>query len=181
MANDTLSEILREVIRTIPNFPTEGVQFRDITTFIANGNVFKQSIDDFKERYNGQVDVVAGYDARGLIFGGALAYALGVGLVPLRKSGKLPGKVISASYQLEYGKNTLEIPEGILKSEQRVLLLDDLCATGGTALAGADLVKQEGGIITAFACVVDLPELGGSRRIIERRIPFYSQVQYEGD
>lgn len=163
MTNPELSERLKEVIRNVPNFPKPGILFRDITTLVGNGGVFRQSIYDLAGKFRGKIDSVAMFDARGFIFGGALLLAdeeLRGGIL-LRKPRKLPGEVDEQGYELEYGTDYLQIARGSVIPGERVLLLDDLCATGGTGLCGADL--------------------GGSSRIKERGIEFYSQVSYGGD
>lgn len=157
---------IAKLIRTIPNYPKEGIMFRDITTLLKDPAGFKATIDLLVTRYKGApVDYVAGIEARGFILGAALAYALGVGFIPVRKKGKLPGKTITQSYDLEYGSDTIEIHDEALAKGSRVLLIDDLIATGGTAIGAITLIEKVGGVIFEAAFVVDLPELGGAEKI----------------
>jgi adenine phosphoribosyltransferase len=151
---------LTKYIRTIPNYPKEGIMFRDITTLLKDPTGFKLTIDQLANKYRGQkIDVIAGIEARGFILGAALAYNLGLGFIPIRKKGKLPGKTVSQSYELEYGTDTIEIHDDALEKGARVLLIDDLIATGGTALGAITLIEKIGGIVHETAFIVDLQEL----------------------
>ena len=154
-----------DYVRTVEDFPVEGVKFYDIAPLIGNGAVFGALIEEMAEPLRGKVANVVGFDARGFIFGGALACNLGVGFTMLRKPGKLPGRVEGAQYQLEYGANQLEIQEGTIRQNDRVVLIDDVIATGGTALAGIELVKKQGAQLVEFISLIDIPKLGGSQKI----------------
>ena len=167
------SDFLRSHIRTVPDWPAPGVQFRDITPLLQDPAVFRVLIDAFVQRYQGpnadpalRPDVVAGLDARGFIVGAVVAHQLNVGFIPIRKKGKLPGTVISEAYQLEYGEAVMEIHDDALRPGERVLIVDDLLATGGTAAAGIKLCERLGAEVIGCAFVIDLPELGG-RKLLE--------------
>jgi adenine phosphoribosyltransferase len=158
----------KSFIRTVPDFPKPGIQFRDITPLLASATAFGHVLKLFAERYNGHIDKVAGIEARGFIFGAPLAHAIGAGFVPIRKPGKLPSQTIGHDYKLEYGTNRIEMHiDGIARGE-RVLLIDDLLATGGTALAALSLIEQTGGTVVECAFVIDLVDLPGRTRLIER-------------
>lgn len=154
-------------INEIEDFPSTGIRFYDISPLIGDGEVFGSLIKYMAEPYHGRVDRVVGLDARGFLFAGAIAVEIGCGMSMLRKEGKLPGKVFGSSYDLEYGRNTIEIQSDSVKDNERVLLVDDVIATGGTALAGINLVRQCGGEVIEFCTVIDLEELGGSKQIEE--------------
>jgi len=154
---------LKALIRTIPDFPAAGIQFRDITTLIAHGEGLAATVDHLVERARAaEPAAIAGIEARGFIFGAAVAARLGLGFVPLRKAGKLPVRTISVDYALEYGSARLELDPGAVDPGERVLLVDDLLATGGTALAGAQLLRQAGAVVDHALFVIDLPDLGGA-------------------
>ncbi len=170
---------LKKYIRNIPDFPKKGIIFRDITTLIKDDRAFSYVIDTFHERYRTErIKLVAGIESRGFIFGGALAYALGVGFVPIRKKGKLPAETISETYSLEYGTDTLEIHKDAIQKGDRVLLVDDLIATGGSLLAASNLIEKLGGEIVEVAVVIELVDLGGRDKIAPRKL--FSLVQFEG-
>ena len=153
---------VRDYIRTIPDFPHKGIMFRDVTTLFSNPRGFQIAIDQLLHPFAGaQIDKVVGLEARGFILGGAVAHQLSVGFVPIRKKGKLPGKVISQDYQLEYAEATVEIHDDAIKAGEKILVVDDLLATGGTAEAGLILIERLGGDVVGCAFVVDLPDLGG--------------------
>lgn len=172
---------IKSRIRTVRDFPKQDILFRDVTSLIADPVGLRLCVDDFVARYkNMAFDVVVGIDSRGFIFGGALAYSLGKGFVPIRKMGKLPAATVSETYELEYGTDTLEIHADAISAGQRVLVIDDLIATGGTALAAIKLVRRLGGEVIEFAAVVDLPDIGGSRRINDIGVKTYCQTQFEG-
>jgi adenine phosphoribosyltransferase (EC 2.4.2.7) len=159
---------LKKYIRTIVDFPKPGINFRDITTLIKDKEAFKKSVDllanDFKKQ---NIDFVVAVEARGFIFGAAVAYRLGAGFIPVRKKGKLPSKTVSATYELEYGADTLEIHEDAIASGSKVLIVDDLLATGGTAKAVAELVKKCGGQISGVAFLIELTDLKGKQKLKE--------------
>ncbi|MBU0762967.1 MAG: adenine phosphoribosyltransferase [Candidatus Altiarchaeota archaeon] len=171
---------LKDSIRTVPNWPIEGVMFRDVTTLMQDPKAFKAACDKFIERYKDKkIDKVVGIDARGFIIGAVLAYELGVGFVPVRKKGKLPYKTISAEYTLEYGSAIVEIHEDAISKGERVLIVDDLMATGGTMSAAIELVEKLGGEIVECAFIVELPDLKGREKIKGKKI--YALTAFEGD
>lgn len=170
------------MIRTVPNWPKAGIMFRDITTLLKDPVGLKLCLNDFVERYKEKnIDLIVGIDSRGFILGGALAYLLGKGFVPVRKKGKLPGETESEEYELEYGTDIVEIHKDAILQNQRVVVIDDLIATGGTCLAAVKLVKKLGGEVIECAFIVDLPDIGGSKRLTEAGIPYYTQTEFEGD
>ncbi len=172
---------VKDYIRTIPDFPHEGIMFRDVTTLFSDPRGLRLTIDQLLEPYVGQkIDKVIGLEARGFILGGAVAHQLGVGFVPVRKKGKLPGKTISQDYKLEYGEATVEIHEDALEAGERVLIVDDLLATGGTAVAGIKLVEQLGAQVVSCAFVVDLPELGGRKVLTDMGLDVHTICDFEG-
>ena len=172
---------LRESIRTIPDYPKAGIQFRDITTLLADARAFRQAVDELVQPFAGlKLDKVAGIEARGFILGGAVAHQLSAGFVPLRKKGKLPHRTRAVEYALEYGTDVIEMHLDAVHPGERVVLVDDLIATGGTALAAIDLLTQAGAVIVAAAFVVDLPELGGADRLREAGIEVSTLVAFEG-
>ena len=157
---------VKDYIRTIPDFPHEGIMFRDVTTLFADPRGFRMAIDQLVAPFAGQrIDKVIGLEARGFILGGAVAHQLSIGFVPVRKAGKLPGKVIGQDYTLEYGAARVEIHDDAIRPGERVLIVDDLLATGGTAEAGIKLIERLGGEILSCAFIIDLPELGGRKRL----------------
>ncbi|MCL2155546.1 MAG: adenine phosphoribosyltransferase [Leptospirales bacterium] len=173
---------LKEKIRTIPDFPKKGIMYRDITTLISDAEGFKEVIDIFTNRYKGmEIDYIVAVEARGFIIGGALAYNLNKGFIPLRKPGKLPYKSLSHEYELEYGVGTLEIHADAIKKGDKVLIIDDLLATGGTALASAALVEKLGGQVVEMAFIVDLPDIGGRKNIEEKGYKIFHLVEFEGE
>jgi len=178
-----VSQYLKDHIRTVPNWPAPGVQFRDITPLLQNPRVFRVLIDAFVHRYLDPAlrpDVVAGLDARGFILGAVVAYELNVGFVPIRKKGKLPFTTVEETYELEYGSATVELHTDAVKAGDRVLLIDDLIATGGTMMAGRRLLEKLGAVVTEGAAIVDLPELGGSQRLTERGLQLFPLEDFEG-
>ena len=173
---------LKEIIRTIPHFPKQGVMFRDITTLLQNAHAFSFVVNEFYERYkDSKIDVVAGIESSGFILGGALAYKLNVGFVPIRKKGKLPYKTESVEYELEYGKDKIEVHIDSIKKGDKVLLADDLIATAGTLGASIDLIKKLGGEIFECAVIVELPDLHGREKIEKKGYKLFSLVQFEGE
>jgi adenine phosphoribosyltransferase len=176
-------EFLKSHIRTVPDWPSPGVQFRDITPLLQNPRVFRVLIDAFVHRYMDPAlrpDVVAGLDARGFILGSVVAYELGLGFVPIRKKGKLPFTTVEETYELEYGSATVELHTDAVHAGQRVLLIDDLIATGGTMMAGKKLLEKLGATVMEGAAIVDLPELGGSARIRASGLKLFTLVEFEG-
>ena len=176
-------EFLKAHIRTVADWPAPGVQFRDITPLLQDPRVFRVLIDAFVHRYMDPAlrpDVVAGLDARGFILGSVVAYELGVGFVPIRKKGKLPFTTVEETYELEYGSATVELHTDAVRPGQRVLLIDDLIATGGTMMAGRNLLEKLGASVMEGAAIVDLPELGGSARIRASGLPLFTLVEFEG-
>jgi adenine phosphoribosyltransferase len=172
---------IAKLIRTIPNYPKEGIMFRDITTLLKDPEGFKATIDQLAARYkNSKIDYVAGIEARGFILGAALAYNLGLGFIPIRKKGKLPGTTITQSYDLEYGSDTIEIHADAIPKGSNILLIDDLIATGGTAIGAITLIEKVGGIIFETAFIVDLPELGGSKKIQDQGHKVFALCDFSG-
>jgi len=168
---------LKDCIRAIPDFPKPGILFRDITTLLRDGEAFKAAVDILAEEYkNKKIDVVVAVEARGFIFGGVLAHKLGAGFVPVRKKGKLPWKTNSATYELEYGTDTLEMHHDAIKAGDKVLIVDDLLATGGTVKAVTDLVGQLKGQIAGIAFLIELEGLKGREKL--KGFPVYSVITY---
>ena len=183
MYNTSVNQYLREHIRTVIDWPAPGVQFRDITPLLQDAKVFRVLIDAFVHRYmspDRRPDVVAGLDARGFIIGAVVAYELNVGFVPIRKKGKLPFTTVEETYELEYGSATVELHTDAVKPGQRVLLIDDLIATGGTMMAGRRLLERQGAVVTEGAAIVDLPELGGSTKLRESGLSLFTLVDFAG-
>lgn len=181
-AMDT-SAYLKAHIRTVPDWPAPGVQFRDITPLMQDPQVFRVLIDAFVHRYMAperRPTVVAGLDARGFIIGAVLAYELGVGFVPIRKKGKLPFTTVAETYELEYGSATVELHTDAVQAGDRVLLIDDLIATGGTMMAGRKLLERLGATVVEGAAIVALPELGGTERLQASGLPLFTLVTFEG-
>jgi adenine phosphoribosyltransferase len=181
MTSYSVSQYVRERIRTVTDWPAPGVAFRDITPLLQDARDFRVLMDAFVHRYMAaerQPDVVAGLDARGFILGAVLAYELGVGFVPIRKAGKLPITTVSETYELEYGSATVEIHTDAVKPGQRVLLIDDLIATGGTMMAGWRLLERLGAVVIEGAAIVDLPDLGGSAKLKEAGLPLFTLVDF---
>jgi adenine phosphoribosyltransferase len=175
------AEELRALVRTIPDFPKPGIQFRDITTLFLDRGGLAATIDALAASVVGPVDLVAAIEARGFAIGGALAVKLGAGLLLIRKDGKLPGATIAEDYALEYGTDRLAMHVDACAPGARVLIVDDLLATGGTALAAARLVKRAGGEIVGARFIVDLPDLGGSKALAEAGIDTVSLIEFAGD
>jgi adenine phosphoribosyltransferase len=173
-----MSDSIKALIRTIPDFPKPGIMFRDITPLIGDPAGFQRVTNLFADRYAGKVDKVAAIEARGFIFGAALAHALKVGFVPLRKPGKLPHTSIGHEYELEYGKNRIEVHlDGIVRGE-RILVVDDLLATGGTAIAALTLLEQMGATVVECAFVIDLVDVGGRKRIEKSGHPVFALCEF---
>ncbi|MBB5519164.1 adenine phosphoribosyltransferase [Amphiplicatus metriothermophilus] len=173
---------LKSVIRTIPDYPKPGIMFRDITTLLADARGFRRAVDELVQPLAGaKIDKVAGIEARGFILGGAIAHQLCVGFAPVRKKGKLPYRTISESYALEYGVDEVEIHVDAIKEGDKVLLVDDLIATGGTAGAAIRLIERAGGTVVLCSFVVDLPDLGGSAKLRAMGKEVVALVQFEGE
>ncbi len=173
---------LKSRIRTIPDYPRPGIQFRDITTLLKDPFGFRKLVDDLVQPFAGsRIDAVAGIEARGFIIGGAVAYQLSTGFIPVRKKGKLPWDTIGQDYELEYGTDCVEIHRDAVVPGETVLLVDDLIATGGTALATLDLLRQAGAEIVGCSFVVDLPDLGGRKRLEKEGVRVLTLVEFEGD
>jgi adenine phosphoribosyltransferase len=172
---------IRGLIRSIPNYPKPGIVFRDITTLLMSPRGFRRTVDELVQPYAGtRIDKVAGIEARGFILGGAVAHQLATGFVPVRKKGKLPWETIGQDYDLEYGSDRVEMHTDAVARGEQVLLVDDLVATGGTALAAIRLIERSGGRIVGCAFVIDLPDLGGSRRLREHGHAVLTLVSFEG-
>ncbi len=172
---------VRDYIRTIPDFPHEGIMFRDVTTLFSNPRGFRMAVDQLLHPYAGEdIDVVVGLEARGFILGGAIAHQLGKGFVPIRKKGKLPGKTIEQSYTLEYGEAVMEIHDDAIEAGSKVLVVDDLLATGGTAEAGIKLLEKLGGEVVGCAFVIDLPDLGGRAKLEALGMDVHALCAFEG-
>ena len=173
--------MLRDAIRTIPDYPKPGIQFRDITTLLGDARAFRDAVDALVQPWSGvRVDKVAGIEARGFILGGAVAHQLAAGFVPVRKRGKLPHETVRIAYSLEYGIDEMEIHKDSVAPGERVILVDDLIATGGTAAAAVSLLRSIGAEVIAACFVIDLPDLGGARKIEALGVPVRSLVQFEG-
>ncbi|MCV6825245.1 MULTISPECIES: adenine phosphoribosyltransferase [Halocynthiibacter] len=172
---------VKDYIRTIVDFPHEGILFRDVTTLFADPRGFRMAVDQMLHPYAGlQIDKVVGLEARGFILGGAIAHQLSVGFVPVRKKGKLPGRTISQEYTLEYGEAIVELHEDAIQPGEKILLVDDLLATGGTAEAGIKLIERLGGEIISCSFVIDLPDLGGRKRLEAMGMEVLSLCEFEG-
>ena len=172
---------VKDYIRTIVDFPHEGIMFRDVTTLFADPRGFRMCIDQMLHPYAGQpIDKVVGLEARGFILGGAIAHQLGTGFVPVRKKGKLPGTTISQDYKLEYGEAIVEIHDDAIEAGERILVVDDLLATGGTAEAGIKLIERVGGDIIGCSFIVDLPELGGRKKLQSMNMDVQVLCEFDG-
>ena len=173
---------VQDYIRTIPDFPHEGIMFRDVTTLFADPRGFRLAIDLLLHPYAGQpIDRVVGLEARGFILGGAIAHQLSLGFVPIRKKGKLPGATLEQDYTLEYGTATMEVHDDALQPGERVLLVDDLLATGGTAEAGIKLIERMGASVMGCAFVIDLPDLGGRAKLEALGMEVHTLCAFDGD
>jgi adenine phosphoribosyltransferase len=175
---------IKSKIRTIPDHPKKGIMFRDITTLIKDPVGFRLVIDELTQRYiTGDIhfDTIVGIESRGFIIGGALSYTLGKGFVPVRKAGKLPAEKITHEYELEYGTDKIEIHKDAIREGMKVLVIDDLLATGGTALAAAALIEKLGGVVSEMAFIVNLPDVGGEKRLKEKGYKVFALTEFEGD
>lgn len=182
MTDTYYSEYLRSVIRTVPDWPEPGIMFRDVTTLFKDKKAFRFLIDAFVHRYHDhQIDAVAGVDARGFILGAPIAYELNTSFIPVRKKGKLPFETVEESYELEYGSATVELHTDAFNPGDRVLLIDDLIATGGTMIAAANLIQRLGAEVVEAGAIIDLPDLGGSKKLAEQGIDVFSICEFEGE
>lgn len=176
------ADYIRQTIRSVPNWPSPGVTFRDITPVLQNPRAFRVLIDLFVYRYMDQrLDLIAGVDARGFIVGSVLAYELNLGFIPVRKKGKLPFRTVAEDYSLEYGNATVEIHTDSVRPGQRVLLIDDLIATGGTMVAASRLLQRLGANTVEAAAIIDLPDLGGSKAVRDTGLPVYTPCTFHED
>ena len=172
---------IKSYIRTIPDYPHDGILFRDITGLLENARGLREAVDSLVDRYTGAgIDLVAGIEARGFIFGTVVAYQLGVGFIPIRKAGKLPGEVVGVDYQLEYGTDRMEMHAEAISEGDDVLLVDDLIATGGTAAAAVELIRGVGGNVVEACFVIDLPDLGGAERVRALGCECFALCEFEG-
>ncbi len=173
---------LADTIRAIPDYPKPGIVFRDITTLLGNARAFRRTVDELVQPWaGGKIDKVAGIEARGFILGGAVAHQLSAGFVPIRKKGKLPHETVSMVYSLEYGVDEIEMHKDAILPGERVLLVDDLIATGGTASAAAKLIRQMGGELEAACFIVDLPALGGADKLRALDVAVRTLIAFEGE
>src|ERR1700739_1712676 len=172
---------LKDAIRTMPDYPKPGIMFRDITTLLGNARAFRRAVDELVQPWAGmKIDKVAGIEARGFILGGAVAHQVSAGFIPIRKKGKLPHKRVSIAYSLEYGLDEMEMHEDAVEKGEKVILVADLIATGGTAEGAVKLLKQQGADVLAACFIVDLPELGGADKIRKLNVPVRTLVSFEG-
>ena len=177
----SLEDTLLSAIRTIPDYPKPGILFRDITTLLGNARAFRRAVDELVQPWaGGKVDKVAGIEARGFIIGGAVAHQVSAGFVPIRKKGKLPHTTVRIAYSLEYGLDEMEIHEDAIKKGDRVIIVDDLIATGGTAEAAAKLLRRSQGEIVGATFIIDLPDLGGLKLLKSHGIDCHALVAFEG-
>jgi adenine phosphoribosyltransferase len=181
MASPALELDLRAAIRTIPDYPNPGIISRDITTLLGNARAFRRAVDEMVQPWAGmKIDKVAGMEARGFILGGAVAHQVSAGFIPIRKKGKLPHKRVSIAYSLEYGLDEMEMHEDAVTKGEKVILVDDLVATGGTAEGAVKLLKQQGADVLAACFIIDLPELGGADKIRKLGVPVRTLISFEG-
>ena len=172
---------LAQSIRTIPDYPKPGILFRDITTLLGDARAFRRAVDELVQPWAGtKVDKVAGIEARGFILGGAVAHQLSAGFVPVRKKGKLPHTTVSIAYSLEYGLDEMEMHEDAVKPGEHVVLVDDLIATGGTAIGAVQLLRRLGADVVAACFVIDLPDLGGAKKLADMGVPVRALIAFEG-
>ena len=177
----SLEDTLLSAIRNIPDYPRPGVMFRDITTLLGNARAFRRAIDELVHPFAGsKIDKIAGIEARGFILGGAIAHQLSAGFVPIRKKGKLPHETVSIAYSLEYGLDEMEMHKDAVQPGEKVILVDDLIATGGTAEGAAKLLRQMGAEIVAACFIIDLPELGGRAKLEALDVPVHTLIAFEG-
>jgi adenine phosphoribosyltransferase len=181
MTSPALEFDLQSSIRTIPDYPKPGIMFRDITTLLGNARAFRRAVDELVQPWAGmKIDKVAGIEARGFILGGAVAHQVSAGFIPIRKKGKLPHKRVSIAYSLEYGLDEMEMHEDAVSEGDRVILVDDLIATGGTAEGAVKLLRQMGANVLAACFIIDLPELGGAAKLRAMDVPVRTLMTFEG-
>jgi adenine phosphoribosyltransferase len=181
MALPEFEHDLKAAIRSIPDYPKPGIVFRDITTLLGDARAFRRAVDELVQPWAGsKIDKVAGIEARGFILGGAVAHQVSAGFIPIRKKGKLPHKRVSIAYSLEYGLDEIEMHEDAVVTGDRVILVDDLIATGGTAEGAVKLLRQMGGQVVAACFVIDLPQLGGAEKIRQLGVPVRTLISFEG-
>jgi len=181
MTSPSFEKDLREAIRTIPDYPKPGIMFRDITTLLGDARAFRRAVDELVQPWAGmKIDKVAGIEARGFILGGAVAHQVSAGFIPIRKKGKLPHKRVSIAYSLEYGLDEMEVHEDAVTKGERVVLIDDLIATGGTAEGAVKLLRQLGAEVLAACFVIDLPDLGGAGKLRKMDVPVRTLISFEG-
>jgi len=181
MSSGTIQNDLRAAIRSIPDYPKPGIMFRDITTLLGDARAFRRAVDELVQPWAGmKIDKVAGIEARGFILGGAVAHQVSAGFIPIRKKGKLPYKRVSIGYSLEYGIDEMEMHEDAVSKGERVILVDDLIATGGTAEGAVKLLRQLGAELLAACFVIDLPELGGADKLRKLNVPVRTLITFEG-
>ena len=181
MTTIVLENDLKTSIRTIPDYPKPGIMFRDITTLLGDARAFRRAVDEMVQPWAGmKIDKVAGIEARGFIIGGAVAHQVSAGFVPIRKKGKLPHKRVSIAYSLEYGLDEMEMHEDAVRKGDRVILVDDLIATGGTAEGAVKLLRQLGAEVLAACFIIDLPDLGGAGKLRKLDVPVRTLVTFEG-
>jgi adenine phosphoribosyltransferase len=181
MISSALENDLKTAIRTIPDYPKPGIMFRDITTLLGDARAFRRAVDELVQPWAGmKIDKVAGIEARGFILGGAVAHQVSAGFIPIRKKGKLPHKRVSIAYSLEYGLDEMEVHEDAVTKGERVILVDDLIATGGTAEGAVKLMRQLGANVLAACFVIDLPELGGADKLRKMDVPVRTLISFEG-
>jgi adenine phosphoribosyltransferase len=177
----SLDDDLRSAIRNIPDYPKKGIMFRDITTLLGNARAFRRAVDELVHPWAGsKIDKVAGIEARGFILGGAVAHQVSAGFVPIRKKGKLPHTTVRIAYSLEYGIDEMEMHEDAVSKGDRVIVVDDLIATGGTAEGAVKLLRQMGAEVLAACFVIDLPELGGADKLRRMNVPVRTLISFEG-
>ncbi len=181
MTSLALKNDLRTAIRSIPDYPKPGIMFRDITTLLGDARAFRRAVDELVQPWAGmKIDKVAGIEARGFILGGAVAHQVSAGFIPIRKKGKLPHKRVSIAYSLEYGLDEMEVHEDAVSKGERVILVDDLIATGGTAEGAVKLLRQLGADVLAACFVIDLPEVGGADKLRKMDVPVRTLISFEG-
>ena len=177
----TTVDFLRDSIRSIPDYPKPGIMFRDITTLLGNARAFRRAVDELVQPFAGsKIDQVAGMEARGFILGGAVAHQLSAGFIPIRKKGKLPHSTVSIAYSLEYGVDEMEVHTDAVKPGEKVILIDDLIATGGTAEGATKLLQKMGAEVVAACFVIDLPELGGRAKLEALGVPVRTLIAFDG-